>query len=122
MKGRVKLLNNRYFTRGGNAVMPCLLYSHLPLNISGWANYFHSKQLLHCQIASHVKSLFWGQKKDNQLDCNKKRQARILEWVAIPFCRGSSQLRDQTRVSCIAGGFFFYYLSHQGSPNKRYDL
>ena len=31
---------------------------------------------------------------------------RILEWVAISFSRGSSQLRDQTRVSCIAGGFF----------------
>ena len=30
-------------------------------------------------------------------------QARILEWVAIFFCRGSSQPRDQTRVSCIAG-------------------
>ena len=33
-------------------------------------------------------------------------QARILEWVAFPFSRGSSQTRDQTRVSCIAGGFF----------------
>ena len=33
-------------------------------------------------------------------------QARILEWVAFPFSRGSSQLRDQTRVSCIAGGSF----------------
>ena len=33
-------------------------------------------------------------------------QARILEWVAFPFSRGSSQLRDQTQVSCIAGGFF----------------
>ena len=29
-------------------------------------------------------------------------QARILEWVAIPFSRGSSQPRDQTQVSCIA--------------------
>ena len=28
-------------------------------------------------------------------------QARILEWVAIPFSRGSSQPRDQTSVSCI---------------------
>ena len=28
-------------------------------------------------------------------------QARILEWVAIPFCRGSSQLRDQTQVSLL---------------------
>ena len=33
-------------------------------------------------------------------------QARILEWVVIPFSRGSSQPRDQTRVSCIAGRFF----------------
>ena len=32
--------------------------------------------------------------------------ARILEWVAFPFSRGSSQPRDQTQVSCIAGGFF----------------
>ena len=33
-------------------------------------------------------------------------QARILEWVAVPFSRGSSQPRDQTQVSRIAGGFF----------------
>ena len=33
-------------------------------------------------------------------------QTRILEWVAIPFSRGSSQPRDQTQVSCIAGRFF----------------
>ena len=32
-------------------------------------------------------------------------QARILEWVAFPFSRGSSQPRDQTQVSHIAGGF-----------------
>ena len=31
---------------------------------------------------------------------------RILEWVAYPFSRGSSRLRNRTRVSCIAGGFF----------------
>ena len=33
-------------------------------------------------------------------------QARILEWVAIPFSRGSSRPRDQTWVSCPAGRFF----------------
>ena len=33
-------------------------------------------------------------------------QARILEWVAFSFSRGSSQSRDQTQVSHIAGGFF----------------
>jgi len=29
----------------------------------------------------------------------------MLEWVAIPFSRGSSQLRDQAPVSCITGRF-----------------
>ena len=33
-------------------------------------------------------------------------QARILEWVAIPFSRGSSQSRDRSQVSCIAGQIF----------------
>ena len=36
-------------------------------------------------------------------------QARLLEWVAMPSSRGSSQPRDQTRVSyssCITDGFF----------------
>ena len=41
-------------------------------------------------------------------------QARILEWVAIPFTRGSFQLMDQTWVS-HAVGRFFYHLGHQGS-------
>ena len=31
---------------------------------------------------------------------------RILDWVAYPFSRGSSWPRNQSRVSCIAGGFF----------------
>ena len=33
-------------------------------------------------------------------------QAITLEWVAFPFSKGSSQPRDQTQVSHIAGGFF----------------
>ena len=33
-------------------------------------------------------------------------QARMLEWAAFPFSRGSSQPRNQTGVSCNAGGFF----------------
>ena len=41
-------------------------------------------------------------------------QARILEWVAFPFSRGSSQPRNQTQVSHIADRFF-YQLSHKGS-------
>ena len=33
-------------------------------------------------------------------------QARILEWVAFPFSRGSSQPRDGTQVSCFTGRYF----------------
>ena len=33
-------------------------------------------------------------------------QARILEWIAIPFSRGSSQPGDWTCVSCVTGRFF----------------
>ena len=33
-------------------------------------------------------------------------QARILEWVAFRFSKGSSQPRDRTQVSCIVGRFF----------------
>ena len=33
-------------------------------------------------------------------------QARILEWVSMPSSRGSSQPRDWTQVSRLAGGFF----------------
>ena len=43
-------------------------------------------------------------------------QARILEWVAIPFSRGSSQPRDWIHICYISGRFFtLYCLSHQGS-------
>ena len=40
-------------------------------------------------------------------------QGRILEWVAIPFSRGSSQLRDQIPVSHIAGRFFTVWATRQ---------
>ena len=42
------------------------------------------------------------------MDCivHEILQARTLEWVAFPFSRGSSQPRDWTLVSGIAGGFF----------------
>ena len=42
-------------------------------------------------------------------------KARILEWVAFLFSRGSSQPRDQTQVSCISGGFFTSWAT-KGSP------
>ena len=40
-------------------------------------------------------------------------QARMLEWVAIPFSRGSSWPRDWTWVSCIAGRFFTIWATRE---------
>ena len=40
-------------------------------------------------------------------------QARILEWIAIPFFRGSSQPKDWARVSCIVGWFFTIWATRE---------
>ena len=40
-------------------------------------------------------------------------QARILEWVAIPFSRGSFQAKDWIQVSHIAGGFFISWATKE---------
>ena len=48
-------------------------------------------------------------------------QATILEWVAICFSRGSSQARDRTQVSWMAGRFFTIWATREahGSPPKQ---
>ena len=60
----------------------------------------------------------------NPMDCNPPGssvheifQARILEWVAISFSRGSSQPRDRTHVSYI-GRQILPCLSHQGGLHR----
>ena len=40
-------------------------------------------------------------------------QARILEWVAISFSRGSSWPRDQTRVSCIGRWILYHWVTKE---------
>ena len=42
-------------------------------------------------------------------------QARLQEWIAFPFSRGSSQPKDWTQVSCIAGGFFTSWATWEAS-------
>ena len=67
--------------------------------------------------ASSLQNLKWGKVAQSCLTpCNPMDyathgilQARILEWVAFPFSRGSSQPRDQTHISHIAGRFFTSY-------------
>jgi len=43
-------------------------------------------------------------------------QARVLEWVAISFSRGSFWPRDWTWVSCIAGRFFTNWTTREAIP------
>ena len=59
------------------------------------------------------------------MDCNPPGssvyeilQARVLEWVAISFSRGSSRPRDQTWVSCIAGRWFDIWATREA--HKKY--
>ena len=65
-----------------------------------------------CESLSHIRLFVtpwtWGCKPWSLLGSSVHEilQARILERVAISFSRGSSQPRDRTRVSCIAGEFF----------------
>ena len=51
-----------------------------------------------------------------------KGSPRILEWVAYPSSRGSSWPRNQTGVSCIAGGFFTNWaIREAGEPSGKFS-
>ena len=51
---------------------------------------------------------------------NHKGSPRILEWVAYLFSNGSSWPRNQTGVSCIAGGFFTSWAIREAQGSHRY--
>ena len=81
---------------------PFRVINHFKDCISIFLNYFFSMHacMLSCfscvqlfapsQIVAHLASLLMG-----------ILQARILEWVAMPSSKGSSQPRDRTQVSCF---------------------
>ena len=49
-------------------------------------------------------------------------QARVLEWVAIPFSRESSQPRDRTQVSHFAGRFFTSWATREAQRRKEMKM
>ena len=77
----------------------------LPLSHQGSQMILLKSSVSH-SVMSDSLWLPWTVAYQVSLSMSKGLQARILEWVAIPFSRRSSQPRDQTRVSHIAGGFF----------------
>ena len=65
---------------------------------------------MHACVLSHFRlvqlfATLWAVAHQAPLSMGFSR-VRILEWVAVPSTRGSSQPRDQTGVSYLAGGFF----------------
>ena len=85
-------------------------YVYIKIHLSHFA--VHSKLTQHCKstivlVAKSCPTLC------DPLGCSWPgssvcgiSQARILEWVAIPFSRGSSPRRDQIHIPALAGGFF----------------
>ena len=67
-----------------------------------------SSQAVSLYLQVKVKAAQWSLTLYNPMDYTVHGilQTRPLEWVAMPFSRGSSQPRDQTQVSSIAGRFF----------------
>ena len=106
----------KVFLRGYNRVHPTQ-FSFLPIPFLCLA-WLHAQSCLVCQILC------------SPMDCSLPGssvhgtfQVRILEWVAMPSSRGSSQPSDWTHVSGIAGGFFIHWATWEGltmslTPNK----
>ena len=78
-----------------------------------------------CMVTRWVLRLFSHVWLCDRMDCSLLSssicgiiQARILEWVAVPFSRGSSWHRDLTHTSCSSCVSGSLPLSHQGSPSS----
>ena len=102
------LLQGIFLTQGLNLHLWCFLYweaGSLPL-VAPRKPRFHERYLYLNYVVVWLLNHVW-------LFCDPKNcsppgssvhgiyQARILEWVAISFSRGSSQSRDQILISCI---------------------
>ena len=93
---------------------PLLLLPPIPHSIGVFSNESEPKEEMCLLFAQSCPTLY------NPVDyslsgssVHEILQARILEWVAIPFSRGSSRPRDQTQFSCIAGRFFIIWATRE---------
>ena len=79
-----------------------------------------SQEMLCCAVLSPQSCPTLFDPKDCSLPGSSVHEilwARILEWVATPFSRGSSQTRDGTQVSHSAGGFFIIWVTSEAPRN-----
>ena len=95
---------------------------HSPWNSPGWNTWVGSLSLLQQIFLTqgsnpgllHCRWILY------QLSYNGN--PRILEWIAIPFSRRSSQLRDWTQVSHIAGRFFSSWVIRKTQERVAYPF
>ena len=75
----------------------------------------------HCEATVKVKVTQSSPTRCSPVNCTPHGilQARILEWVAFPFSRGSSQPKDRTQVSRIAGRFFTSWATREAHLASR---
>ena len=71
-----------------------------------------------CIIFTTICNNFWFTHLSHFYHLRHQGSPRILELVANPFSRGSSQPRNQTQDSCIAGGFFTNWAKREAHTKK----
>ena len=109
-------------TQSPGRVHPPFVYkasSHLWQNSLSWACY--RTVLFSCSVVSNSFVTPWAAAHQSPLSMGFPMKARILEWVAISFSRGSSQTRDQTHISCI-GRWILYHWATRGIQLTNYLL
>ena len=94
----------------------CNYYALLYLGKIYKSRYIHNT---HAVFLAHIICVCVSVCVSDYLQCHGHRifQARILEWVAISYSRGSSWPRDRTHISCVSciGRWYLYQLRHLGS-------
>ena len=89
-----------------NSLQPHGLYIYSPRNSPGQNNGVDNLSLLQGIIPTQGLNPALPHCRWFLYQLSHQGRPRILEWVAYPFSSRSSQSRNQTGVSCIAGGFF----------------
>ena len=84
----------------------------VPCSIYIYTHIYTHRQSVYTQVHKYMQPMEYSLPGSSVLGI---LQSRTLEWVAIPFSRGSSWPWDQTQVSHIARQIL-YHLSHQGYP------
>ena len=112
------MADSPYKVQGFVIDLPEFLFCGHSMNIYWWRKWSNCGlavnvyEYRHCLPSAYVEpvseshSVMSDSLRPHGLYSSRMLQAGTLEWVAFPFSRGSSQSRDRTQVSRIAGRFF----------------